>query len=296
MFETFEINKCSEWKKKYREQQQSKRPILVPLDETIIAHVKCVHVMWTSTNQAYDVIKLHNTPHYSLSGNDVKKLVILAELNNVDILQYESDRDYCSVGGFLKVFNIAIPPIVSPQLKELIEKCLQDPIVLKQMDNKRGNTILSVGYCSQVFLSLLSDVDTNFQGITGLNREHLTTQINKTALKDHWRKVLLGLTNFSLSLDPTLFPDNERKWVCHNVPGYESLTFAVLDSKSVLLPHVDRNNDTHEKYYHAANYFWMTQTGKRISLIGYTRQSARNFMKRYKLRNNQFMTCLKKHS
>ena len=295
MFETFEINKCSEWKKKYREQQQSKRPILVPLDETIIAHVKCVHVMWTSTNQAYDVIKLHNTPHYSLSGNDVQALVRRAKLNNVDILQYESDRDYSSVGGFLKVFNIDIPPIISSQLQELIEKCLQDPIVLKQMDNKRGNTILSVGYCSQVFLSLLSDVDTNFQGITGLNREHLTTQINKTALKDHWRMILVGLTNFSLSLDPTLFPDNERKWVCHNVPGYESLTFAVLDSKSVLLPHVDRNNDTHEKYYHVANYSWMTQTEKRISLIGYTRQSASNFMKRYKLRTNQFITRLNKH-
>ena len=103
------------------------------------------------------------------------------------------------------------------------------------MNTKRGNKTISIEYCTQVSYHFQLEVDKDLQGINGLKMEYITTEINKTPLKHYSGDVLADLTKFLLRLDSTLFPDIDRKWVCHNLPGYESLTFAVLEPSFVLL-------------------------------------------------------------
>ena len=47
----------------FKDKKKGKFYVLTPLDDSIIEHVKCVHIMWSRCKQTYDDIKLHNTPH-----------------------------------------------------------------------------------------------------------------------------------------------------------------------------------------------------------------------------------------
>ena len=143
------------------------------------------------------------------------------------------------------------------------------------MKTKRGNFLLAVGATSEIYMRRMLDIDIDYDGIANLNRPFLTTPINKTDLRDEWRTLLTTLTEFSRVFNPDLFH-------VHNMPGYEALTFALIDPNGKHLgSHVDAGNDSRAGYNRVANLSVVLQNGWRLSLIAYTRKLAGSFFERY---------------
>jgi hypothetical protein len=120
------------------------------------------------------------------------------------------------------------------------------------------------------------DDDVNYEGIEGLNRPFLTTSINKLPdLRDGWRALLATMTEFSRVFQPDLFPSDARRLHVHNVPGYEALTFALIDPNGKHLEsHVDGGNDSRAGYNRVANLSVVLKNGWRLSTASTPRLSS----------------------
>lgn len=64
------------------------------------------------------------------------------------------------------------------------------------------------------------------------------------------------MTEFWKLFDASLFPSGEHKIFYHSMPGYEALTFALLDPESDddLFSHFDSMNDWRDGYKQVATY------------------------------------------
>ena len=260
-----------------------------PLQECMLNDMIAVHIVWIWKELAYHVRDLHVCPHYTLTAEEVKQLMLKAGNHDIIVYKYDTDKNYLEEDAFIRVLNRpseVFPDFDKIDMEEigsfLFNENGQPLTVLK---TSRGNFVVNVGVCGQDWASHRTDADKNYKG-SGVNRAHLTTTLDKhvPTLTDQWRPLLTQLTDFSKTFDDSLFPDKERAEHNHNMPGYEALTFALIPpGESSLKSHVDSSNDFREGYNSVANYSVILKNGYRLSLIAYTRRTAGDFMDRFRV-------------
>ena len=260
-----------------------------PLQECMLNDMITVHIVWIWKELAYHVRDLHVCPHYTLTAEEVKQLMLKAGNHGIIVYEYDTDTNYLDEGAFIRVLNR--PTVVFPAFGEIDMEKIGSFLLNTNgkprsvLKTSRGNAVVSVGVCGQDWASHRTDGDKNYNG-SGVNRAHLTTTLDKQVptLPDQWRPLLTQLTDFSKTFDDSLFPDKERAEHNHNMPGYEALTFALIPpGESSLKSHVDSSNDFRKGYNSVANYSVILKNGYRLSLIAYTRRTVGDFMDRFRV-------------
>jgi hypothetical protein len=106
-----------------------------------------------SKEQAYDVRDLHVCPHYTLTAEEVKQLMLKAGNHGIIVYEYDTDRNYLDEGAFIRVLNH--PTEVFPAFGEFDMEEIGSLLLntngkpLSVLKTSRGNAVLNVGVCGQ---------------------------------------------------------------------------------------------------------------------------------------------------
>ena len=148
-----------------------------PLQPCMVPSMLALHVMQLSPKQLYDVKRLHNCPHYSLTRAEVEAVTAAAAGLLIDVIVYEDCRNYLDPHAFLRVVNDFEAASTYANSFATVDMAG----IAAAMDggpplavSTRGNRTVNVGCCSQVYLPTLTAHDRNYAGFEGLNRPHLT--------------------------------------------------------------------------------------------------------------------------
>ena len=125
----------------------------LPLQKCMLDDMLAVHIVWISKEQAYDVRDLQVYPHYTLTAEEVKQLMLKARTHSITVCEYDTDRNYLDEGAFIRVLNH--PTEVFPAFGEFDMEEIGSLLLntngkpLSVLKTSRGNAVLNVGVCGQ---------------------------------------------------------------------------------------------------------------------------------------------------
>eukprot|EP01043_Picozoa_sp_COSAG02_P052126 COSAG02_NODE_5574_length_4220_cov_12.097792_3_plen_171_part_00 len=133
-------------------------------------------------NQAYDSRDFHVCPHYTQTAAQVVELKRTAHERDIPVKEYLPDQDYLDKDAFIRVvnWNCADPFDKKPCFEAIDEINMEEigsmlfkegkPLSAPALKTDRGNFVLNVGVCSQVFTDRLAETDKITKSICNLIR------------------------------------------------------------------------------------------------------------------------------